>query len=411
MPVLVLVFLLLCIQLIPPLPVYLNIIKTLAAGTIAVSGLAMALSLITAEVFSRTRREPFFLDLRINGFFFVILLITAVCIHGAIASRLIPMNYLRFVLSLIPLFFLTLGAVALGTTLRSATPAELHTASWFCYWCLICIVVMRLLALEPRASAFTKPMFPFTETSHFVLVFGPIYLYRSVVAPLRHKLLWVAFGLALALLLKSATMIAFAFGAALLCRRLAVLLLSTALVIIAGASSHLTYFTSRADITSHSSNLSALVFLQGWEFILRSLIVSHGWGLGFQQLGLHSLHLPVSRLIRRLTNGKDLNAMGGSFVFSKLASEFGIFGIAAGVAYLIYALRSIRILRNTKSFGPSTFSRCIIVGFGVDMFIRGTGYFYGEALFFLGALVSLAPQYELLRHGVSRAGQKILALR
>jgi len=221
----------------------------------------------------------------------------------------------------------------------------------------------------------------------------------------------VLFGFGLALLLKSATMIAFAFAAALLCRRLTIILAAMGVALVAGVATHLHYFTSRADISSHSSNVSALVYLQGWEFVWRALTISHGWGLGFQQLGVHPMHLAVSRLIRAANQGKGLNTKGGSFVFSKLSSEFGMFGIALAIAYVYFCLKCIANLRTTKTFQHDTFSHCVIVAFSVDLFIRGIGYFYGPAMLFLAAAYSLAPRYDLLRHGISSREREILVVR
>jgi hypothetical protein len=410
LPLLFLALAILCTEFMPPLPVYLQVTNTLAFGTIAAGALVILLVAANTTILAAKRHHFTLADASVNSLLFVGLLIVLVCVHEVVAARLVPMDSQRFVLSLIPLFFLLAGGLALGSALRSATPNELHTVSWICFWIFVGIVVQRMLGLEPLAADFHKPTFPFTETSHFALAFGPIYLYRSVTAPRQHKLMWIAFGLALAVLLKSATLVAFAFGAALLCRRLLLLMLAVSLVFVGGATAHLSYFTSRADISSHSKNISALVYLQGWEFIWRSLILTHGWGLGFQQLGIHPFNLAVTRIIRGMNNGKALNTMGGSFTFSKLASEFGVFGIALAIAYLYFCFQSIRILRATASFRSDTFARCIIVAFGVDMFIRGIGYFYGDALLFWGAVFSLAPSYAFLRHGVSRSGRELLVV-
>lgn len=410
MPLFFLVVAILCTEFIPPLPVYLHLTRTLAFGTIAAGALAILIVLANTTILAIKRHHFTLADASVNSLLFVALLITLICFHGILAARLVPMDYQRFVLSLIPLWFLLAGGLALGSALRHASSAELHTVSWISFWVFISFAILRVLELEPLAAGFNKPMFPFTEPSHFALAFGPIYLYRSVTAPRRHQILWIAFGLALAVLIKNATLVAFAFGAALLCRRLHLLILLVGIVLLAGATTHLSYFTSRADISSNSRNISALVYLQGWEFIWQSLSLTRGWGLGFQQLGMHPLNLAVSRIILELNHGTALNTLGGSFIFSKLASEFGIFGIALGITYLYFCFRSIRALRATESFRIDTFARCIIVAFGIDMFVRGTGYFYGCPLMFLGAAFSLAPSYAFLRHGVSRNGRELLVV-
>jgi hypothetical protein len=47
----------------------------------------------------------------------------------------------------------------------------------------------------------------------------------------------------------------------------------------------LTYFTDRLALSHSSSNLSALVYLQGVELIEEALETTRAWGIGFQQLG------------------------------------------------------------------------------------------------------------------------------
>ena len=411
LPLPVLCGLILITETLPSLLVYIHMATTLAVGTLASGALAALLLLINSTIMAKETGQFLVLNARADDLIFMALILSFICVHGAVASRIAPLNYRRFVLSLVPLTFLLGGGVAIGIAIRHATSAQLHTMSWVLFWVFMAIIALRLLKLEPNSAQMNTPTFPFTETSHFMLALAPIYLYRCITAPRNHRLAWVLFGFALALLLKSATMIAIAFGAAILCRRQTVVVAITGLALVAGAATHLHYFTSRADISSHSSSVSALVYLQGWEFIWRALTISHGWGLGFQQLGAHPMHLAVSRLIRVANHGKGLNTMGGSFVFSKLSSEFGVFGICLAIIYLYFCLKSIACLRATKTFQHDTFARCIIIAFGVDLFIRGIGYFYGPAMLFLAATYSLAPRYNLLRHGVSSRARQILVLR
>ncbi|MHB1828459.1 MAG: hypothetical protein ACYCV6_12295 [Steroidobacteraceae bacterium] len=391
--------------------VYIHIATTLAVGTLAAGVVALLLLLVNASIMAKRTGQLSLLDARANGVIFIALILAFICAHGIVASRIAPLDYRRFALSLVPLTLLLGGGFAIGVAIRNATSAQLHTMSWVFFWVFMGIIVLRLLKLEPHPGLFHKPTFPFTETSHFVLALAPIFLYRCVTAPRQHRLAWVIFGFGLAVLLKSATMVAFAFGAAMLCRRLAIIIAATGIALVTGAATHLHYFTARAAISAHSSNLSALVYYQGWEFFWHALTISHGWGLGFQQLGVHPMHLAVSRLIQTLAGGKGLNTMGGSFVFSKLGSEFGVFGITLAIAYLYACVKSIATLRTTKTFEHDTFSRCVIVSFGVDLFIRGTGYFYGPAMLFLAAAYSLSPRYDLLRRGVSARARDILVLR
>lgn len=399
-------------ETLPSLVVYFHISNSLAAGLIVAAAIAIALvSVNFAIVSARTGGQTVF-HAHANSIVLIGTTLALICAHGVIASRLVPVDFHRFALSLIPLVFLLAGATSIAYVLRTATPRQIDSMVWVCFWIFIGFIILYLIHLEPDSSAFNRAFFPFPEPSHFALAFGPIYLYRSISAPRHRQLAWIAFGAITALVVRDVTLLAFAVGAAVLCRRLLILTFAAACVILTTAATHLSYFTSRADISSHSRNLSALVYLQGWELLLRSLRLSHGWGLGFQQLGTFPLHVSITRVIRGYTQGSALNTMNGSFVFSKFASELGVFGVLLTIAFIILCIKSIVKLRAASGSVPQdTLARCIIVAFGVDMFIRGPGYFYGAPLLFLGAALSLSPGYGLLRRKTSRDGAETLVLR
>lgn len=399
-------------ETLPSLIVYLHITKSLAAGLIVSAALAILLVAVNFAIVSARTGDQTVFHARGNTIVLIGVTLALICAHGAIASRLVPVDFERFALSLIPLAFLLAGATSIAYVLQTATPRQIDSMVWMSFWIFLGFIILRLIHLEPDASAFNKAFFPFPEPSHFALAFGPIYLYRSIAAPRNRQLAWIAFGVVTAVLVRDATLLAFAFGAAMLCRRLLILTSVAAVAILTTAATHLSYFTSRADISSHSRNLSVLVYLQGWELLWRSLRMSHGWGLGFQQLGTFPFHLTITRMIRVYTDGYTLNTMNGSFVFSKLGSEFGVFGVVLTIAFGILCAKSIIKLRAaTTAVSRGMFARCIIVAFGVDMFIRGPGYFYGAPLLCLGAAFSLSPGYGLLHRKPSTAGTEALVLR
>lgn len=374
---------------VPPLLFYLHIGSSLTPGFMIAAAIAIVLVSINFGIVSARSGGPSLLDMRANSVVFIGVTLALICIHGMIASQLVPIDFHRFALSLIPLVFLLASAASIAYVLRSATPGQIDAMAWVCFWAFIGFLLLRVLHLEPNASAYHKPLFPFSEPSHFALAFGPIFLYRSITAPKRWQLAWIAFCVITAVIVRNATLIAFAFGAAMLCRRLLLVTSVATIAILSTAATHLSYFTSRADISSHSRNLSVLVYVQGWGFLWHSLVLTHGWGLGFQQLGISPLHLAVTQLIQRYTNGTALNTKGGGFLFSKLGSEFGIFGVIIAITFIILCIGSIRRLRTTSSPQQDTLARCLIVAFGIDMFVRGSGYFYGQSILFVGAILSV----------------------
>ena len=111
--------------------------------------------------------------------------------------------------------------------------------------------------------------------------------------------------------------------------------------------------------------------------------------LPFQQLGLRGTDVPAAELIRSITGTYDENLTDGGFVFSKIASEFGVAGVLLSIFYIVSAARSIRALRVGGSRSGVTLARCIVVAYGVDMFVRGTGYFVESTLLFVAAATTL----------------------
>ncbi len=401
--------LVLCVQLVPSLPFYFGWADSLAAGMVVAAAFSIRTGVTCWAIRAPSRREGL-MDASAGGLAFILTTIVLIAIHGVVADQMQRINARRFVESLAPLILLLGSGLALGAPLRAARPSQIVFLSWMSFWAMCVIIALRFAGLQPRAGDLGKSTFPFNETSHFALAFGPVFLYRCASARARHRDFWVLLGFALALMLRSGTLLAVAFIGALVGRRFLICLL-VAIVAVAVVSADLRYFTSRADISSKNKNLSALVYLEGWEMLGDSLVQSDGWGVGFQQLGVHGSDAPATRMIERITGGGDLNITDGSFVMSKFGSEFGVAGLLLVMLYCVLALKSLLLLRAGRGPPGLTLLRSIIVAYGVDMFVRGTGYFSQSSLLFVGALFALAPVGGLLRMGRSPAMRALMVFR
>jgi hypothetical protein len=281
---------------------------------------------------------------------------------------------------------------------------------------MVAILILKATGLQPRGHFFQKSTFPFTETSHFALALAPVLLYRCATAVRGRRLLWTLVGFGLAVVLQSATLLIIAFVAAFIARRLTIFLLAGLLagavaLSLGLASLQLSYFASRADISENSSNLSALVYVEGWEMLDRSLSLTHGWGVGFEQLGLHDSNVDAVESILRLTNGEELNLNDGGFVLAKLGGEFGILGLMLSLGYCVLAVRSAFRLRDGRGTANAILAQCIVVAFCIDMFARGTGYFTQSGLVFLGGMFALVPGRSLLRISSGARAEKLVVIR
>jgi hypothetical protein len=407
----VLCLLLLCVQLLPPLPVYVGLASSMAAGVMLAAAVCIVTVAACWAIQMRAYRQGV-LDIGAGGVVLIATVLVLVTLHGIVADQIMGgIAAVRFVASLGPLVLLLGAAVALNVAIRGAEPSQIVAASWVSFWVLCGVILLKLTGLQPRAGAFGKSTFPFTETSHFALAFGPVFLYRCASASRSRRSLWVLMGFGLAVALRSGTLLVIAVIAAMISHRILVVVLFGLLVALVGLSVELKYFTSRADLSDKSSNLTALVYLEGWQMLDSSLAQSDGWGLGFQQLGVHSSHVTAAEAIERITGGQDLNRMDGSFVLSKLGSEFGAIGLILSIGYCAIGLRSLRRLRAGHDPPALRFAHSIVVAYGVDMFVRGIGYFSPSSLLFMGALLVLMPAGGLIRMGHGARLQSLMVLR
>lgn len=382
----------------------------MALGMVIAAALCI-LALSTCWAIQSRKAGSSVLDAKANGFILIGIVLALVVLHGVVADQLAGLDIGRFAASAVPLILLLGGGLALGTAIRNAPERHMARAIRVSFSILCVIAFFGAVKLQPAVSHFPKSTFPFTETSHFALAFAPLYLYMCSTARRRRRDVWLLFGFAVALLLQSGTLLAIACAASLICRRF--LLVLAALVVIAavGLTVEFKYFTSRVTLSSDSSNLTALVYLEGWEMLGDSLTRSHGWGVGFEQLGLDGSNVPAAEAIRSLKGGQDLNLKDGSFVMAKLGSEFGVAGLLLVAAYVLLALRCLRALRAGRGSLNEQFARSVILAYSVDIFVRGTGYFSQSTLLFVGACLALAPAGGLLALVRSEGRHNLLVLR
>lgn len=409
LPTAVFVLLIIIVELTPSIPTYLRLTTSLAPGTTAVAALCSVLY-FSQWVYIAVRQQKTLWDASANVLLFVLIPLALLVLHGCIAYKFGPLDSYRFIASLIPLTVLLMGGLALGLALRKATAAQVQFAMRASFLAFMTLVALKLAHLQP-SPLYPKSLFPFTETSHFALAFGPVFLYFCVTAQPSRRTAWVLFGIAFAVLLRSGTLLAFAFGAAILNRRIALTGILVAAIFIVGLASQLKYFTSRAEISGRSKNATALVYLQGWELLIRAMRETHGVGFGFQQMGLRGTDVPAAEAIRRVNDGKNLNLQDGGFLLVKLGSEFGAIGLLIVVAYCLKALQCMRLLRRKTGPPGLLLAASIVFSFGVYVFVRGAGYFTDTVLMFIAGLVALAPRGGWLHRVASGGGSSRLVIR
>lgn len=245
------------------------------------------------------------------------------------------------------------------------------------------------LRLGPYESL-SSPVFPFSEPSHYALVYAPIACLALLVCDAKMRIYICLISLALALLVPSLTLLVVTFLLILLTLSINNILLlgffvffSTSLILVI-APNLLQYFLDR--LTGDSpDNLSRLVYIQGWENMVSALSFTSGLGIGFQNLGNEPPG--ATTLILKSLYDSALNRADGGFLMAKIVGEFGVVGIIFVLFMFITSVAAGYTLR--RHIKKSSFTRnavylfplCSIYMIFIELFIRGVGYFSPSLIF------------------------------
>jgi len=256
-----------------------------------------------------------------------------------------------------------------------------------------------------------KPVFPFSEQSHFALSVGMIATGIVSVSRVRLAFFYVINLFALSFFFPNLTMLVFSILSVLVLllrvRRqfvLPSLLLGLVTTVIALFYIILSvdYFASRLNYFE-SNNLTTLVWFQGWGLAYLNFIESKGAGLGFQSLGFSTTVLPdVSEKILKIS-GKVNNLEDGGFLASKLIAEFGLIGFAVSLYFLWWVFRYFFIFSSLYAkLGIGVCSHrgdnikkrimlsSVLLSFSVEFFFRGYGYFSPGVIIAVAVILYLA---------------------
>lgn len=259
---------------------------------------------------------------------------------------------------------------------------------------IISAVLSLLKVQPPTPSLGEKPTFPYTEPSFlgFSLPAVLILMMARSSLVLRAGLLLVF--LVLGYALGNLTIVTTCVLAGAVTLPISWLVAGVVALIAGEASLDLVYYTDRLDFDwANSTNLSSLVYVQGWQMLQEALETTYGWGVGFQQLGVVYTNVPASLRINAIA-GRDANLQDGGFILSKMGGEFGLLGIGLIAVYLYFAAQSFLKLRSaamgrSKLPDGELFARSCVIGYGVETFVRGSSYFTGTFVLLLAGLLHL----------------------
>lgn len=306
-----------------------------------------------------------------------------------------PLEVSRASASLVAFVVAAITAGIVADWLLRASSVQIDRIAGVIRIALVLIGLWCFLGGQPSSPlVLVRPSFPFTEPSHYALIAAPFVVDGCVRTTLPRRFAWLGVWLGLGLLNQSFSLLVTVAIAAAVSLPIAYALVAAVPIALVAADMDLQYYTDRLDFSVHSTNLSSLVYRQGWELMQEGLVYSRGWGIGFQQLGFTPLNVPTSDVIYRIL-GDDSNLRDGSFLAAKLVSELGVIGIALVAAFVVLLVRTALRLRMLTAVpaplqpGQLRFSAAMVCGFATEMFVRGLGYFSSTAILFVAAVLVL----------------------
>ncbi|MGF1779056.1 hypothetical protein [Vibrio nomapromontoriensis] len=229
-------------------------------------------------------------------------------------------------------------------------------------------------------GVFNKPVFPFIEPSHFSIFLG--YVYFLSVGYKVHVSKSVSVLCLFIILVLYTNLMALIVIATIVChlvyRKHWLLAVFPAFVLVMFlftpvASSFLPNELYQR-ISLSEENLSSLVYLSGIDNILSVFREHKLFGNGFASLGYVDFDNEYQSTIMQLT-GSYINLYDGSFIFSKLVYQFGIFSV---FYTLILLMISFEVLNGRA---PKGYYWSILM-FPVEFFIRSPGLISGGFVLF-----------------------------
>lgn len=385
-------FLLFLASCVPSLVFYLAGTSSQAAG-VAVAAIVI-IALGSLGFVRRPNRQQLAIALFIVG-----VAVYALLLHLLMAGLQVSMELGRGISSLLLFALMIIGGAFLSFSLLEIDDRILKRSIGLMVAVLIFAGFAGVTGLQPPSrSESIKLVFPFTEPSHYALTITPILLCFCALNNQYWRVASLSATLIIAYLLESLSLVvgvAFISAIVLPIRWATV---AAVLLIASLGALDVAYFTDRLALNDGSTNLSVLVYIQGWALVVESLERTRGWGIGFQQLGFGPIANHTSNLVARIA-GSDSNIRDGGFTLAKVLAELGVLGIVISLAYIGllvrcgFALRQFATagMRSSMSAG-TVLALSLVCGYAIEVFVRGIGWFSGTAMLFSAAMFFLVRQ-------------------
>lgn len=315
-------------------------------------------------------------------------------------------NLLRWVLGLLVIMSIMILASIFAHIYEKALRTQKFHSNKFQIFSALAIyshviLFLRFAEFSPLYLKINSPLGFFSEPSHVAYVTCIFLFLKSFLATRRMFALYmlgaIIFVISIESLVGIAALFCVAFALASRLKKIFVILVFFMVVILVQfidfePLKNLTF------ILDTGINLTAAVYLSGWERAFLNLMETNGLGLGVNQFGVYGDQGTFGDLIIRRA-GYIVNSFDGSFIFAKLTGEFGLFALLV-TAYLLHLWR--KCYSNTR-YMNNAFSLGIVSSFLILFFFRAPGYACGAS----ALLVAICTNPKLMKHELQSSNAKL----
>ena len=344
----------------------------------------------------------FYLDKSLSPIYIFLIFIFLTSIYSMISFD--AFEYKRFFLSYLLIFLCVIAAFYFVIFSLEITDRKLYNYVSFIFY----IILLDGIYLLIKNTFFiwgTKTLL-FSEMSHFSIIFAPLLLFKVLTFKnTTYIYLTILISLMLALNLQNLTLLISTFFVMMMHsikKTFLFFLIPAGIALLYYDLGNFNYFIDRIPV-SDTKNLSALVFLSGWERVYLNLVDSSFFGIGFNQLGIVGKKGFYQLYLERL-GMPELNIYDAGGMAPKLLSELGIVGLAFIFGYLFYLVKTVYMVKKKSliySYLDTFYISIFIMSF-VSLFIRSGGYFSPAFFLFLSSIIYI-NKFKLKDHNIFKS--------
>jgi hypothetical protein len=363
------------------------------------TGAGLAISILIICFLYLLQYRSFHLDKSLLPIFIFLIFTFLTSIYSMILFD--AFEYKRFFLSYLMISICVLGAFYFVIFSSKIIDRKLYNYVSFVFYIILFDGIY--LLINNTFFIWDKRTLLFPEMSHFSIIFAPLLLFKVLTFKnTTYIYLTILISLLLALNLQNLTLLIITFLIMMIYsikKTFLFFLVSASIVLLYFDLEVFTYFIDRIP-SGDTKNLSALVFLSGWERAYLNLIYSNFFGIGFNQLGFVGTTGFFQSEISRLGE-PGLNMYDAGGIAPKLLSELGIVGLAFIFGYLFYLAKAVYMVKKKKliySYLDTFYISIFIMSF-VSIFIRSSGYFSPIVFLLLSSIIYI-NKFKLKDHNI-----------